>query len=91
MPLITLTPQVPFGVYALWFLAPFALLKLLWFTDSFLRYRSLRISRLSIWTSYIQLYGYGLGFLYGIWMRHIKHLPEKDTYKVTRFFSQKTR
>ncbi len=81
----------PFRVYAPWLLAPLALLMLLWFADSSVRNHSLRIGWLSIWTSFIQLYGYGLGFLYGIWMRRIKRLPEKDTYKVTRFFSQKTR
>lgn len=75
----------------LWLLAPLVLLMLLWFTDSAVRNRSLRIGWLSVWTSFIQLYGYGIGFLYGLWMRRIKRLPEKDTYKVTRFFSQKTR
>ncbi len=78
-------------IYALWSLAPFVLLMLLWFADSAVRNGSLRIGWLSIWTSFIQLYGYGLGFLYGTWMRRIRRLPEKDTYKVTRFFSQKTR
>lgn len=81
----------PYYMYAPWLLAPLAMLVLLWFTDSGVRNHSLRIGWLSIWTSFIQLYSYGLGFLYGIWMRRVKHLPEKDTYKVTRFFSQKTR
>jgi GT2 family glycosyltransferase len=81
----------PWRVYAPWFLAPLGLLMLLWFTASAVRNRSLRIGWLSIWTSFTQLYGYGLGFLYGLWMRRVKRLPEKDTYKVTRFFSQKTR
>ncbi len=81
----------PRCIYAPLFAAPFVLLMLLWFTDAALRNRSLRIGWLSIWTSFIQLYGYGLGFLYGIWMRRIRRLPEKETYKVTRFFSQKTR
>ena len=74
-----------------WLLSPFVLLMALWFTDSAIRNRSLYIGWLSIWTSFMQLYGYGLGFLYGIWMRRIRKLTEKETYKVTRYFSQKTR
>ena len=35
--------------------------------------------------------GYGLGFLYGTWLRRILHKDEPYTYKVTRFFSTKTR
>lgn len=74
-----------------WFTVPFGVLMLLWFADSSLRNRSLKIGWLSVWTSFIQLYGYGLGFMYGVWMRCILHKNEKFTYKVTSFFSQKTR
>lgn len=77
--------------WAPWLFAPFGFLMLLWLSDSSIRNRSLYIGWLSIWTSFIQLYGYGTGFLYGIWMRRIRHLKETDTYKVTRFFSLKTR
>lgn len=76
---------------SLWLLAPLLLLMVLWFTDSSIRNRSVYIGWLSVWTSFIQLYGYGTGFLYGLWMRRIKGLSEPETYKVTRFFSQKTR
>lgn len=74
-----------------WFSIPFGALMLLWFTDSAVRNKSLYIGWLSIWTSFIQLYGYGLGFLYGTWLRRILHKDEPYTYKVTRFFSTKTR
>ena len=70
-----------------WFSVPFWVLMLLWFTDSAIRNRSIRIGWLSIWTSFIQLYGYGLGFLYGIWMRYIRHKDEPYTYRVTKFFN----
>lgn len=74
-----------------WFGIPFGALMLLWFADSSLRNRSIRIGWLSVWTSFIQLYGYGLGYLYGTWMRRIRRRDERYTYKVTGFFSQKTR
>ena len=70
-----------------WFSVPFGMLMLLWFTDSAIRNRNVRIGWLSIWTSFIQLYGYGLGFLYGIWMRYVLRKDEPYTYKVTKFFS----
>ena len=74
-----------------WLLTPFLFLMLLWFIDSAFRNGSLYIGWLSVWTSFIQLYGYGIGFLYGMWMRRVRRLSEKETYKVTRYFSQKTR
>lgn len=72
-----------------WFYIPFGALMLLWFADSSIRNRNLRIGWLSIWTSFIQLYGYGLGFLYGIYMRRILRRDEPYTYKVTKLFSRK--
>lgn len=78
-------------IWSWWLLIPFPALMLLWFGDSAVRNRSLRVGWLSIWTSFIQLYGYGIGFLYGAWMRHIRRWPEEKTWKVTKFFSQKTR
>lgn len=74
-----------------WLLLPIGALMLLWFADSGVRNRSLRIGWLSIWTSFIQLYGYGIGFMYGMWMRYVRRLSERQTYKVTKFFSSKTR
>ena len=71
-----------------WFWIPFGLLMLLWFADSSIRNRSIRIGWLSVWTSFIQLYGYGLGFLYGIWMRYVLRKDEAYTYRVTKMFSK---
>lgn len=84
--LITFAPAVSW-----WLLLPFPALMLLWFIDSAACNKSLRIGWLSIWTSFIQLYGYGTGFMYGIWMRRVRRMPEEATWKVTRFFSGKTR
>lgn len=70
----------------LWFWLPFVLLMALWFVDSWRQYRDAKIAWLSIWTSFIQLYGYGAGYLYGIYMRRIRHYDEQATYKVTKFF-----
>ena len=74
-----------------WFAVPFGALMALWFVDSAVRNRSVYIGWLSVWTSFIQLYGYGCGFLYGLWLRRVLHKDERYTYKVTRFFSSKTR
>lgn len=74
-----------------WFLAPLAVLMLLWAVDSGARNRSVRIGWLSIWTSFIQLYGYGIGYLYGLWNRYVRGWSEEQTWVVTRYFSKKTR
>lgn len=76
----------------LWFWLPFVLLMALWFADSWRKYRDVKIAWLSVWTSFIQIYGYGAGYLYGVYMRRIRHYDEKETYKVTKFFpSRKNR
>ncbi len=74
-----------------WFYVPFGALMALWFADASVRTGSVRIGWLAVWTSFIQLYGYGAGFLYGLWMRRIRHRDEKYTYKVTSFLSSRTR
>lgn len=76
---------------ALWGLLPLALLSLLWFADSSVRNMSVRIGWLSIWTSFIQLYGYGMGYMWGLCARRLRGKDEGYTYRVTRFFSSKTR
>ncbi len=73
-------------ILSLWWLSPLGGLALLWFVDASLRNRNLYVGWLSIWTSFIQLYGYGCGFLYGWWCRRILHRSECDTYVVTTFF-----
>jgi glycosyltransferase involved in cell wall biosynthesis len=48
----------------LWFLAPCLFYSVIIFSDSLYKNKNLSISLLSIVTSYIQLFGYGTGFLY---------------------------
>ncbi|MBR4129307.1 MAG: glycosyltransferase [Bacteroidaceae bacterium] len=50
-------------------LLPLILLSLVIFIDSALRNKSLKIGFLSIWASFIQLIGYGTGFLRAWWLR----------------------
>ncbi len=45
------------------FTYPLILISLVFFVESFLKYKSLSISFLSIFASFTQLYGYGYGFL----------------------------
>lgn len=51
------------------FLLPLLLFSLLVFADSSVRNRSFRIGILSVWASFIQLIGYGTGFLRAWWLR----------------------
>lgn len=67
------------------FLLPIAAIASIWFIDSSLRNRSLKVGVLSILTSFVQLLGYGTGFLSGIWQRSILHRSEAESYK-TNFF-----
>ncbi|MDR2285907.1 MAG: glycosyltransferase [Prevotellaceae bacterium] len=49
--------------YSAYFLSPFLFFTLLLFFDSLTQYRSVRIALLSVVACYIQLYGYGTGFI----------------------------
>ncbi len=51
------------------FLLPLLLFSLIVFADSSIRNRSIRIGALSVWASFIQLIGYGTGFLRAWWLR----------------------
>ena len=58
------------GVFGmLLFLLPLLLFALIVFIDSSIRNKSIRIGFLSIWSSFIQLIGYGTGFLRAWWLR----------------------
>ena len=59
-----------FGIIGmLLFLSPLLLFSLLVFIDSAIRNKSIKIGALSIWASFIQLIGYGSGFLRAWWLR----------------------
>ena len=51
------------------FLLPLLLFSLIVFIDSSIRNKSIKIGLLSIWASFIQLIGYGTGFLRAWWLR----------------------
>lgn len=67
------------------FILPLVVIAIVWFLDSLRIYRSLNIALLSTEVSFIQLWGYGLGFMYGFWNRIVKREPEDNTYN-TKFF-----
>ena len=50
-------------------LLPILIFSLIVFADSSIRNRSMKIGALSIWASFIQLTGYGTGFLRAWWLR----------------------
>lgn len=53
-------------------------------TDSAVRNRSIRVGFLSIWATFVQLFGYGFGFLVGWWnisvMGNTKYAAFNDTF-----------
>lgn len=53
------------------FLLPLLLFSLLLFADSGIRNASVRVGLLSVWAGFIQLIGYGTGFLRAWWLRCI--------------------
>ena len=57
------------GIGMLLFLSPLLLFSLIVFIDSAIRNTSVKIGFLSIWASFIQLIGYGTGFLRAWWLR----------------------
>ena len=52
-----------------WFLLPMGIFALLVLADSTLKNKSLQVGLLSVVASFIQLTGYGLGFLLAVWRR----------------------
>ncbi|MBQ6225812.1 MAG: glycosyltransferase [Bacteroidaceae bacterium] len=52
-------------------LLPLLLFSLLVFVDSSIRNKSVKIGFLSIWASFIQLIGYGTGFIRAWWLRYV--------------------
>lgn len=62
------------------FLIPIALHALLLFIDSSLKNHSIQIGLLSILTSYVQLLGYGTGFIISFWKRIILRQSEFSAF-----------
>ena len=65
----------------IWALMPLALFILLIFTDSSIRCRSAVIGFLSVEAAFVQLFGYGLGFIKAWWQRYIMHSGEFTAYE----------
>lgn len=68
---------------SLWPLLPLLLYALLVFVDSFLQNWSLKVALLSIPAAYIQLCGYGAGFLQSWWRRCILKKEERGAFEKT--------
>ncbi|MCF6240366.1 MAG: glycosyltransferase [Bacteroidales bacterium] len=67
-----------------WFTLPLLLFVFLIFIDAGFKYRSIKIGILSVIASFVQLYGYGLGFLKAVWKRLI--LNRKEFYAFRKSF-----
>ena len=59
---------------------PLLAASIVWFVDSLLWYRNISISIMAVETSFVQVVGYGSGFLYGVWNRIILRKPEQSSY-----------
>ena len=67
-------------IYSAYCLIPFILFCLIIFADASVRNKSIKIGALSIISSIIQLIGYGLGFLSGVWNRIICNKGEYGAF-----------
>ena len=66
-----------------WSLLPIGLFCLLIFCDSAFRNKSIRIGCLSVVAAFIQLTGYGCGFLNAVWRRIVLRKPEFSAFGKT--------
>ena len=64
-----------------WFLLPIPIFVLLIFVDALVKTKSPKIAFLSIMTSYIQLFGYGLGMLNEIFTRKAQKKTQEELYQ----------
>ena len=59
---------------------PIAFYVLCLWVDSFRRYRSVKVAFLSVLTAYVQLFGYGLGFMDEIFTHKASNAPQEQAY-----------
>ncbi|MGL5318324.1 MAG: glycosyltransferase [Bacteroidales bacterium] len=71
------------SLFSGWFLLPLVLYCLLIFADASAKEKSVEIGAIAIVASFIQLMGYGLGFLTAVWRRLIKGEGEFGAYEKT--------
>ena len=69
--------------FCLWALLPLLLFALIVGIDASVRNRSLRIGTLAIGASFIQLWGYGTGFLWAWWNCYVLGKPEFNAFEKT--------
>lgn len=62
-------------------LLPIFVIALIWFINSTILNKSVNVGVLSIKTSFIQLFGYGIGLIYGTWMRLVLKKSEEETFR----------
>ena len=75
------TLLIVLGFLNLIFLIPIALYILLIFSDALIRTLSVSVSFTAIFSSFIQLYGYGIGFIVSFWKRIILKRDEFHAFK----------
>lgn len=63
------------------FIAPILLYIILIFIDSLLNNKSIKVALLSVLASFVQLFGYGLGFLTAVWKRLILNRKEFHAFR----------
>ena len=71
------------SIWCLWCLLPILLFILLIFIDASIRNKSIRIGCLSVVASFIQLVGYGSGFILAWWRRCVKGKDEFAAFEKT--------
>ena len=77
-----INPDPPFGLMICTLaLLPLLLFSLIIFIDASIRNKSIHIGWLAIKASFIQLLGYGSGFLRAWWKRCVKHEGEFEAFK----------
>jgi len=63
------------------FIVPIMLYVLFIYTDSLLNSKSIHVASLSVLASFVQLFGYGLGFLTAVWKRLILNRKEFHAFR----------
>lgn len=70
-------------IFCRWFILPLLFFFLIIFADASLRNKSLKIGWLSMWVSFVQLTGYGSGFIIAFIRRHILGQDEFASFEKT--------
>lgn len=71
------------SLFCWWFILPLLFFFLVIFADASLRNKSLKIGWLSIWVSFVQLTGYGSGFIIAFIRRHLLGQDEFASFEKT--------